>query len=38
MTVVHRRIFYGKPGTADQLAQPLREGYERLKQYAGSDL
>ena len=38
MTVIQRRIFYGKVGTAGQLVEHLREGYERLKQFSGSDL
>ena len=33
MPVVHRRVFYGKAGTADQLVDHLKEGEVALRRY-----
>ena len=33
MPVIHRRIFYGKVGTADQLVEHLKEGEQALRRY-----
>ena len=38
MAIVHRRVFYGKVGSANQLVERLQEAYEVLKQYSGVDL
>ena len=38
MSIVHRRVFYGKVGTADQLIAHLQEGYKLLHQLPGVDL
>ena len=35
MAVVHRRVFYGKVGVADQLVAHVKEGYEQLNKLAG---
>ena len=36
MPVIHRRVFYGKVGTADQLVAHLREGDRMLQGYGAN--
>ena len=31
MPIVHRRVFYGKAGTADQLVEHMKEGEAALR-------
>ena len=38
MSIVHRRTFYGKVGTADKLVAVLQEGYETLHKFGGTDI
>ena len=33
MPLIHRRIFYGKVGTGDQLVQHLRDGEQTMQGY-----
>ena len=33
MTIIHRRVFFGKVGVADQLVQHLNEGTDGLRRY-----
>ena len=36
MSIVHRRVFFGKVGTAEQLVQHLQEGDKLLQQHGAS--
>lgn len=37
MAIIHRRVFFGKVGVADQLVQHLKEGSGALARYGGVD-
>ena len=37
MPIIHRRVFFGKAGVGDQLAQHVKEGSDALARFAGVD-